>query len=91
MQIYDIAKEMANKYEEKDLKWFLVLKRLECQGYMVIKKEDAIVTRDSSDEKHICTCCKKEIVPYHDGILEYHGEPYCHHCAFKLMLERHRQ
>lgn len=37
-----IAKEMARKYKEDELKWILVLKRLEKQGYSIELKDDSI-------------------------------------------------
>lgn len=37
IDITSIAKEMAKKYEEEELKWILILKRLEKQGYGIYK------------------------------------------------------
>ena len=40
MEIEKIAKEMANSYKENELKWILVLKRLEKKGYKVEKRKE---------------------------------------------------
>ena len=40
MEIEKIAKEMANSYKESELKWILVLKRLEKKGYKVEKRKE---------------------------------------------------
>lgn len=40
MEIEKIAKEMANSYKESELKWILVLKRLEKKGYNVEKRKE---------------------------------------------------
>ena len=51
MNIEAIAQQMAQKYKEDELRWILVLKRLELNGYEIISKG-----RDSMKAK-ICDRC----------------------------------
>ena len=79
MDIQMIAKQMSEKYEEDRFKWTLMLKRLEFNGYEVIKKEEP---------KIVCQKCGREIIPSNGKITEHQGKPICYHCSFNLLFEK---
>ena len=52
MNLVTVAKQMAHKYNEEELKWVLVLKRLERNGYTLIRKNDIQTERNTQNEKN---------------------------------------
>lgn len=88
MKIETFAKNMAEKYKDSETKWLLDLKRLQIEGYSIIPTRDTMVTREDGIQKIFCSGCGREVIPHNGKILEYHGKTYCHHCIFRMVVER---
>ena len=85
MNLTTIAKEMSAKYKEDELKWLLVLKRLEFNGYDIIKT----FTPKEQKTSFVCSNCGKELKPDNYGLIsEFEGKLICPNCQLKILFNR---
>ena len=64
-----IAEQMATKYKDSKCKWLLILKRLETEGYKIVK------IHFSSK----CSRCQK-IYSLNQLLTDSDGKQYCYYC-----------
>ena len=86
MRIELVAKEMSQKYNESELKWVLVLKRLEQQGYDLTHKSLVI---DSPVQDKRCPRCLRKI-DSNDNQEKHliNGVEYCSYCTLSILMKR---